>query len=182
MIAKHICTIRARSVRQLGCLFLLVFSLLLSDAWSKDWNGIIPCISTRLDAETILGKDPLPINIGSYRHGNSRISIDYYQKDKNFPNKDIVEKIHLYLDERMVLSKYIKKIPNFRKEFLKTALDDNVTHVRGLAVYRNWNEGFEIWVQRNDRDVEVITRFGYFDPAWVCSKRAPREPEKKRQN
>lgn len=154
------------------CLLVLImiFSLFGIEAFSKEWNGIIPCVSTRFDAEKILGKDDFPINVGIYHYNEFRVHVIYERKDKTDPDKDIVKNITVYPDKSISLTKYIKKIPNFHKNFRKTEIDIKISHVYGEAVYRNWNEGFEIWVQKDDEDKEIISSFGYFDPAYDCSE------------
>ena len=140
---------------------IMIFSVLATDAFSKDWNGIVPCVSTRLEAEKILGKDRTPTNIGIYRYKIFRVHIEY-EKNKNDPNKYVVEKIKVYPDKTETLAKYIRKIPNFHKDFIKTEVDNKISHVNGLAYYRNWIQGFEIIVQKNEKDEEIIAGFVYF--------------------
>lgn len=102
-----------------------------------------------------------------------RVHVRYERNDKGFPEKDLVERIDVYPDKAEPLAKYVRRIANFAKDFRKTELPDSLTHVNSLAVYRNWNEGFEIWVQKDGKGREIITRFGYFDPAYSCSKILP---------
>lgn len=164
---------RTKTLKRLFWMLMMIFSVFGTEASSKEWNGIIPCVSTRSEAEKILGKDsfPTPDALGSYRYKKFRVSVYYDRKDKNNPDKNVVEKIRVYPDKSIPLAKYIKKIPNFHRDFRKTEVEDKISHVNGLAYYRNWDEGFELVVQKNDEDVEVITSFGYFDPAYDCSKR-----------
>ena len=162
----------------LGLLSVLGIVAFGTNALSKDWNGIIPCVSVRSDVERLVGKDAVSINPGIYSYKKSRVHVRYNQKDRNSPEKDIVEKIEVYLDEELIFAKYVRKIPDFRKKFVETALDDSITHVHGRAVYRNWADGFEIWVQIDDDDTEIISSFGYFDPAWDCAKRLPVQESK----
>ena len=160
-------------MKQLFLVSALSLCAFFADAFPKDWNGVKPCISTRADAERLLGKDKLPLNVGIYDYEDFRVHVLYRQIEKSFSDNDIVERIDLYPNKRIFLDRYVRKIPNFREQVLKTALDDDTTHVRGLAVYRNWKEGFEIWVQKDHKDREIVYKFGYFDPAWDCSKRLP---------
>lgn len=171
----------SESKKRLCLIFMIMLFVFGSEAFSKDWNGIVPCVSTRSDSEKILGKDDLPNNISIYKYKKSRVHVRY-RENKNDPDKDVVEKIDVYPDKSVLLAKYIKNIPNFQKDFLKTALDDKITHVYGRAVYRNWTEGFEIWVQKNEDDLEVITTFGYFDRKYSCSKILPDPQELKKNN
>ncbi len=157
-------------------MLILVFAVFGTEVISKEWKGIVPCVSTRLDAEKILGQDDLPSNVSLYKYKNSRVHVRY-QENKKESNKDIVERIDVYPDKSQLLAKYIKNIPNFQKDFRKTEFLDSITHVNSLAVYRNWTEGFEIWVQKNEDGEEVITRFGYFDQEYSCSKILPASPE-----
>ena len=160
-----------KTMKRLCWILIIVFSVFGTEVFSKEWNGIIPCVSTRSDAEKILGKVDFPVSINSYRYKKFRVTIDYKINDKNNRNKDIVEMIYLYPDKSETLSKYIKTIPNFQKDFEKYALDMKVTHVYGRFVYRNKADGFQIWVHKNEKDEEIINSFEYFDPAWDCSKR-----------
>lgn len=131
----------------------------------KDWNGITPCTSTRFDVEKRIGKDSSSISsIGSYKHNELHISIHYITRDALRRDVDLVEKISVRRDEPLKLKNYIRGIPNFQKDFIRTELPDEITHVNKMAVYRNWPEGFEIWVQRTAKNVEMITGFGYFAP------------------
>jgi hypothetical protein len=159
-------------MKRLGWILIMICSVFGTEAFAKDWNGIIPCVSTRADVEKILGKDSfkVPDAIGSYRYKKFRVSVYYDRKDKNNPNKNVVEKIHVEPDKSQLLANYIKKIPNFHQDFVKTEIDNRVSHVNGLAYYQNQAEGFTIWVQKNYKDVEVITRFAYFAPNDSCTK------------
>lgn len=163
----------AKTIKKLCLILILILSLYKVEAFSKEWNGIVPCISTRSDVEKVLGKDrfPSPDTMGSYRYKKSRVRIYYERINKNAPEKDIVKKINVYPDKYIHLTGYIKEIPNFRKDFLKTEVDNKISHVNGLAYYRNGTIGFELVVQKNDEDIEIITSFGYFDPVHDCSKR-----------
>ena len=160
-----------KTMKRLCWGIILILSVFEAAVFSKEWNGIVPCVSTRSDAEKVLGKDRFPYNLGSYRYDNFRVWIFYDGKDENNPDKDVVQRINVYPNDSIVLKKYIKKIPNFYRDFLKTELDRKTSHVNGLTIYRNGKEGFAIWVQKNDGDVEVITEFEYSDPAYDCSKR-----------
>lgn len=162
---------RARKRKEPWWMMVLLLFVLGHEVFSKEWKGIVPCVSTRFKAEKILGSHESPLNLNIYKYKNSRVHIEY-RENENDPNKDIVEQIDVYPDKSELLSKYIKKIPNFQKDFLKTELD-KTNHLNWRAVYRNWTEGFEIWVQRNEENAEVIERFGYFDRTYSCSKILP---------
>ncbi len=163
--------VRTKTIKKLCWVLVVIFSVFGIEVFSKEWNGIIPCVSTRLDAEKILVRfSSMKLNSNIYKYKKSRVHIDYERKDEKDFDKDIVKKVQVYPDKLQTLKKYIKNIPNFHKDFLKTELDVKTTHVDGRAVYRNRDEGFEIWVQKNDEDVEVISSFGYFDPTYNCSK------------
>jgi hypothetical protein len=154
----------------------LIFCLVSSVAIGKDWNQIVPCVSTRSDVERMLGRDELPIIFGSYQYMGSRVSIRYQQSDKNSSDLDLIEKIDVYPNKTIIFAKYRKGIRNFDRHFVKTVLDDRLTHVSGRTVYRNWKEGFEIWVHKNENNIEVVNSFGYFDPSWDCAKRSTHVP------
>ncbi len=157
-----------KTMKRLCCILILIFSVFAVETFSKEWNGIIPCVSTRLEVEKILGKDDFPKStnpIYKYKE-KSRVYIDYDRKDNNDFDKDVVRKIRVNPNKIELLAKYIKTIPNFNKDFVKTELDNKITHVNGLAYYRNWIEGFEIEVQIVDEE-EVIHSFGFFaDSCW----------------
>lgn len=87
-----------------------------------------------MNAERILGKGELGTIFGSYGYKGSRVRVRYKRADKN-PGKDIVEQIHVCPNNRLLLAEYAKSIPNFRKEYLKTALDNDLTLFNRLAVY-----------------------------------------------
>jgi hypothetical protein len=162
----------------------VVRNMAQAGASAKDWNGIIPCVSTRSDVEKILGKDSfkVPDAIGNYRYKKFRVSVYYDRKDKNNPSKNVVERMHVYPNKDVTFTNYSKKIPNFQKDFVKTEIDNRVSHVNSLAYYRNQVAGFEIWVQKNEEDVEVITRLAYFDPKDSCGKRESASPVSKSNN
>ena len=145
-------------MRRLSWALILVLSVFGTSGESKDWKGIIPCISSRLEVQRILGKDSPPANLGIYRYKKFRVHVLYEKKDNNDRNKDIVIKIDVYPDTSKTLSKYIERIPNFHRDFPRTEVDRVHTY---SVVYSNSAEGFEIWVTKNDKDVEVIDRFRY---------------------
>lgn len=68
--------------RRLCWILVMMFSVFAAEMFSKDWNGIIPCVSTRLEAEKILGKDNFPIEIGTYRYKKFRVHVRYERKDE----------------------------------------------------------------------------------------------------
>ena len=141
-----------------------------SNHFQKNGMVFFPAYQHVLMPKKYLGKDDFPINLGIYHYKEFRIHVIYESKDKTEPDKDIVKNITVYPDKSISLTKYIKKIPNFHKNFRKTEIDIKISHVYGEAVYRNWNEGFEIRVQIDEEDKEIISSFGYFDPAYDCSK------------
>lgn len=151
-------------MKRLCCILIMIFSVFAIETFSKEWNGIIPCVSTRFEAEKILGKDDFPKSeIAIYKYKKrSRVYIDYDRKDDNDFNKDVVRKITLRPNKSETLAKYTKSIPNFYKDFLKSEVDNKISHVNGLTYFSNWAEGFEIVVQKNQEDEEVITGFSYF--------------------
>jgi hypothetical protein len=152
--------------------FIGIIFAVVAPCYSKDWNGIVPCKSSRADVEKILGKDALlsPDQFGRYRYKDSRVYVDYVKEGKDSPLNDVVESIHVYPDAStsIALKKFIKSIPNFNQNFSRLEFSDRTTHIYGQAVYRNMKAGFEIWVQKDEHDREVISRFGYFDPEEKC--------------
>ena len=159
---------------------ILMFSVLGTESFSKDWNGIVPCVSTRSEVEKKIGSDDYrePGLWGSYRYKKLSISIYYEKRDKALRGTDIVTYIEVNPDpnKSMPLAKYVKNIPNFSKEFRKREMDPKITHIRYLAHYFNAAEGFEITVQKNDDDIEVIDSFGYYGLDSDCSKLPPASP------
>src|SRR5688572_18048173 len=117
------------------------FLLLGGEIHSKNWNGIVPCVSTRFEAEKLLGRDDTPLNIGIYKYKKLRVHVHYEQKDGSPPEKDIVRELEVYPNDATRLQSFVKNIPDFHKNFVKTALPDSFTHVFGRAVYRNWRDG-----------------------------------------
>ena len=72
--------------------------------------------------------------------------------------------INVYPEETITLKEYIKKIPDFHKNFTKKELDIKETHIYGSAMYYNVEEGFEIRVRKNRKtDAEVVSFFKYFN-------------------
>src|SRR5688572_16710595 len=82
-----------KAMKRLFWILIMIFSVFGTEAFSKEWNGIIPCVSTRADVEKILGKDSFetPDAFGSYKYKDFRVYVDYERKDKNNPEKDVVE-------------------------------------------------------------------------------------------
>lgn len=142
------------------------------EAFPQGWNGIVPCVSTRLDVEKRLGKDsfPKPDVLVSYGYKRYRVTVHYHQNNLDAPKTDIVKKIDVYPDRSILLAKYVRKIPDFPSAFTKREIDPKISHLDYLAYYFNATENFEIVVQKNDNDNEVVTGFGYYGPSSECSK------------
>jgi hypothetical protein len=157
-------------------ILIIILSVFTAEAFSKSWNGITPGVSTRLEVKKILGKGPPWLGeVNRYELKRSTVYISYeVKKDNKYSDKDIVTEIHLSPDKKGLLSSYIKKLPNFHKEFVKIEVDDSISHVHGQAHYVNNKEGFEITVQRSVKtEQEFITTFVYFVPG---SQRSYGEP------
>lgn len=158
----------------------LILYVWVFPSFTKEWQGIVPCSSTRVDVERTFGKDSFgePEGYGAYKYKGLRVTVDYYRAIEGHPDRDIVQRIRVYTENAQRLSQYARNIKNFSKNFLKTEVGLNDPHLAlsGYAVYRNWNDGFEIWVQKPGGGPEIIDSFGYFDPVWDCAKRtgAPR--------
>jgi hypothetical protein len=151
-------------MKKLSLILIIIFFVFVVNVFPKDWNGITPSVSTRAIVEKILGKEELQqLEFGIYKYKTFQVYIDYDRKDsKNF-DKDIVRKIRVSLSRIQTLKNYIKRIPNFYKNFPKTEIDIKTSHIYGSAIYRNRSEGFEIWVYKDrDTDIEFISSFGYF--------------------
>lgn len=112
---------------------MLMLSVFGGEVFPKEWNGIVPCVSTRVDAEKILGKDDLPHVVGIYRYKKYRIHVHYERTVKTAPNTDIVKKIDEYPDKSVLLAKYVKNIQDFPSGFKKRVMDPKITHIRYLA-------------------------------------------------
>ena len=164
---------RYKEVKIIFWTLILILFFLGLQVFSKDWNGIVPCVSTRSDVEKILGKDsfPAPDSLGSYRYKKFRVSVYYDRKDKINPDKNVVKQITVYPKISILLAKYVRKIPNFPDGFIKREMDPKITHIRYMAYYFNRAESFELVVQKDDDDDrEVITSFGYYGLDSDCSK------------
>jgi hypothetical protein len=154
-----------KAMKRLCWILILIFSVSAAEAFSKEWNGIIPRVSTRADVEKILvSMDSKKLKGNFYKHKKSHVHIHYERKDENDFNKDVVKMITVYPDKIETLSKYIKKIPNFHEDFSKVEIPNKISHINGLAHYINRSEGFQITVHRNYKNEEVITSFVYFAP------------------
>lgn len=153
--------------------WILTWILLFSNhLFAKDWNGIVPCVSTRGEVEVLLRADRSENSLGIYSYRRYRVHILYQSRDTSRPERDLVHRIRVYPRKVQSFAKYKRQIPDFEKTYLRTDILSE-RHVRSSeAVYRNWSEGFEIWVQKQDDGKEIIDAFGYFDPAWDCSKRS----------
>jgi hypothetical protein len=152
-------------MKRLCWILILIFSAFAVEAFSKEWNGIVPGVSTRADVEKILVPTyPEKTETDTYKYKKLRVTIVYERKDNNDFNKDVVEIIMVRPRKPEPLVRYIKKIPNFHKDFKKIELPDELSHVNGLARYGNSAKGFAIEVQKIYKDEERITNFIYFAP------------------
>jgi hypothetical protein len=166
---------RYKEVKRLFWTLMLIVSILGTDVFPKEWNGIVPCVSTRSVVEKRLGKDsfPAPDVLGSFRYKNSRVSIYYQRKNGAAPSTDIVQMIRVYPDKLVLLAEYVRKMSDFPSGFVKREMDPKITHINYLAYYFNAADRFEIEVQKNDDDKEIITSFGYYGLDADCSKHLP---------
>jgi hypothetical protein len=154
-------------------LILLLMSVILAgNVFSKEWNGLVPCRSTRREAEALLGRDSMPHadRLGSYWYEKAKVYIDYIRTDESDSQKDIVQVITVYPRKSPRLAKYTKMMSNFPEAFVKTEFDKKTSHINYLAHYFNVSEGFHLTVQKDDDDVEIITGFGYYGILSDCSK------------
>jgi hypothetical protein len=153
-------------------LILTLVSFAGLSVFSQDWKGLVPCVSTRSDAERILGEDGFkhPDSLGSFRYKGFRVTIHFEKSGNEFSMNDLVRKIDVWPPTSTLLLNYKKDLPRFNEEFLKTELSTGENEIYS-AVYRNWTEGIEVWVQKDEDEKEIINRFGYFDPVWTCSNR-----------
>jgi hypothetical protein len=161
-----------KTMKRSFCILVMMFTVFTVESFSRQWNGIIPSVSTRQQVEKILHKGNFSKStIAIYKYKKSSVYIDYERKDENDFDKDVVKKIMVYPDKTETLAEYIKKIPNFHKDFVKTEIDKQISHLDGRAVYRNSAEGFEIWVQKeyDTGEEEIISSFGYFAPVLLSA-------------
>lgn len=147
-----------------SCCWILItiLSVFVVEAFSKDWNGIKPRISTRRDVEKILEKgESKKLIINTYKYKKDNIIIQY-SKNNFDSSKDIVERIDILPYKTLTLTNYIRKIVNFQQNFKRKEVNDG--HVV-YYLYTNSAEGFEINVQKDrDTSVELIYSFAYFSP------------------
>ncbi len=144
--------------------FVLITSFFSADAYSKEWKGIVPCVSTRSDVEKTLGKDrySYPGVLGSYIQKAFHITVYYDRTNKGDSDNNVVKQITVYRNKSELLAAYIKNIPHFYTDFVRTEENPKISHVRYVAHYFNRAEGFELVVQKDDDDKEVITSFVYY--------------------
>lgn len=164
-------------MKRLCCILILIFSVFAVESFSKEWNGIIPGVSTRRDVEKRLVRISfMKLETNIYKYKKSSVHIDYERKDAKDFDKDVVKEITVYPDKIETLAKYIKKIPNFHKDFVKTEVPNKISHINGVAYYRNPAEGFEIRVQKIN-EVVVIHAFDYFAPELPSTSPSVISPE-----
>ena len=150
-------------------LFLFVIATLAPSAKSKEWNGIKPCITVRSEAERILGRSKTPLEVNVYEYQKSQIHIRYL-KDLTPLGEEVVDAIKIIPSESGLLEKYVRDLASFPAAFKKTRFSDVYKMPRGRAVYRDWKEGFEIWVRKNEDDQEIITELVYGAPNVLTSE------------
>jgi len=46
---------RTKTMKRCLLMLIMIFSLFGIESFSKEWNGVFPCVSTRFDAEKIFG-------------------------------------------------------------------------------------------------------------------------------
>ncbi|MBK9164463.1 MAG: hypothetical protein IPM21_11265 [Acidobacteria bacterium] len=167
MYSRNVAGFQARNrVSVLPIMGLLLFAA--TNVAAQGWNGIIPCVTTRLQAEKILGRDPDPDIIGIYHLKKYSVNVHYDRRDISSPAEDIVSSFVVYLNDTVKLKSYVKKLRNFPKDFLRTELPYSLTHVYGAASYIDGEKGFIIKVQKDEDDEEVIYGFEYFGTKEEC--------------
>ena len=59
-----------------------MISLFATETIAKEWNGIVPCKSTRSDVEKMLGKDDSdpPTSFGFYKFKKDMVTVAYRNK------------------------------------------------------------------------------------------------------
>ena len=176
--SRNVAGLQARNrASVLPIMGLLLFAA--TNVMAQGWNGIIPCVTTRLQAEKILGRDPDPDIIGIYHLKKYRVNVHYNRCDSSSPGEDTVSQFVVYLNDAIKLKSYVKKLPNFPKDFLRTELPYSLTHVYGAASYIDGERGFIIKVQKDEDDEEVIYGFEYFCTTEGSDKTDLRSPERK---
>ena len=145
---------------------------------AQDWNGLVPCVSTRQHAEKVLGRDTTASIIGIYPYKKLRVHVHYDRQDTKSPDSDIVSFFAVYLDKPIKLKSYVKRFPNFRTDFIRTELPESITHVYGSGAYTNGERGISLRVQKDDDDEEIIYGFWYFGTDNACEKKLLKTPAK----
>jgi len=176
-------------IEKMLCGLLLAVFLFPAVSFAKEWNGIVPCVSRRSDVEKRLGRDVyrVPNVLGSYRTKGYRITIYYDKKEGLSREADTVRAITLFLNKPILLSKYAKTISNFPEGFIKIEMDPKITHLRYNAHYFNRSESFEIIVQKDDDDREIVDSLEYYgldsdcfkieNPSWFAPINDPSKPD-----
>ena len=149
-------------------IYLVVTQVLFWQVQAQVWNGIRPCISERSETEKILGRDQKPGLIGIYSIPKFRVHIRYKLNSKS-RDDDLVVNFTVYPTKIPTLKRFTETLKLFPQAFRKTSVEDKISHIHGLAFYRNHTEGYEIVVQKTHADVEIVTAITYFNPSDACS-------------
>lgn len=129
---------------------------IMSNVHAKEWHGIVPLHSTRVDVERILGAPPqerIRSDVGSYELEHEDILIRYSTGkciEKWDVPRDTVIYIHVFPKKKPKFSELKLDLSNYRK-FPDPELPD-------YSYYDNEEEGFEVEVDRNG----VVEVFIYY--------------------
>lgn len=155
------------------CLLLMALNL---EVVGKAWNGIVPCKTSRAEVGKVLGKEESTyFDVSVYSYKQIRIGVHYSGVRYLFgeietPSAHIVERIHVPQTKRpLSLSKYIRSVSNFRREFVMTEwVRDRVGY---YATYDNDARGFGFAVEKDAKGAKIVTEFSYYAPEGSCDKR-----------
>jgi len=129
---------------------------------AKEWRGIVPLKSTRVDVERLLGK---PNSLGRYEFDNERAYIDYATGCDQLKDclclvpKDTVISIFVTLESDLKLSEL--KIDGSKYKKSRSA------HLPSIVNFTNNEEGITYTVDEEDEEVMHIT---YLPSARDCRR------------
>jgi hypothetical protein len=142
--------------RNIVCVLLFSFSV-VTVCEAKEWHGIVPLHSTRVDVERLLGKPNGKFD--RYQIGNDEVDIMYSRErcanGWNVP-RDTVISVAVFVGGSPPLSDLQPDLSNYNKE------PDQ--HLRGRVYYVNASEGIRYHVQEQaGKSNKVIVV--YYEPA-----------------
>ena len=118
---------------------------------AKEWRGIVPLKSTRVDVERLLGK---PNGLGRYEFNNERAYIDYAKECDQLKDclclvpKDTVISIFVTLESDLKLSELKLDRSKYKKS--------RSVHLPSIVNFTNDEEGITYTVDEEDEEVEEL--------------------------